>query len=104
MIIRTIAVSYQRKFNLGDFNSVDFSCSLWAQIDPQEDEDTCIQILQDKCRDHVRAEYKLVKNGSKPTELFRVNVADDDNTNDSNGSENDYSGLEPDEVFDIGDK
>ena len=99
MNIRTIAVSYSRKFNLGNFNSVDLSCSLWAQIAAEEDEDGCIQILQDKCREHVRVEYYKAKNGCSPTELFRVNVAHD---NDDDSSF--YDGLEPSELLDIGDK
>lgn len=102
MKIRTIAVSYQRKFNLGNFNSVDLSCSVWAQIDGQEDENVCLQILQDKCREHVRKEYQKAKDGSKPTELFQVNVADDDVEEDDDPSL--YDGLEPDSVLEIGDK
>ena len=101
MQIRTIAVSYSRKFNLGNFNSVDLACSLWAQIAAEEDEDCCIQILQDKCREHVRGEYYKAKNGCSPTDLFRVNIASNDN------DENDpsiYEGLEPSELLDIGDK
>lgn len=101
MQIKTIAVSYSRKFNLGDFNSINLSCSLWAQIAAEEDEDACIQIIQNKCREHVRAEYYKVKNGSQPVELFRVNVANGDS------GENDpslYEGLEPSELLDIGDK
>lgn len=102
MKITTIAVSYHRKFNLGNFNSVDLSCSLWAQIDAQEDEDACVQILQSKCREHVRNEYHLAKNGSKATELFRVNVAVAESDNDNDPSL--YDGLEPNEVLDIGDQ
>ena len=101
MKIRTIAVSYHRKFNLGNFNSADLSCSLWAQIDGDEDEETCIQILQSKCREHVRAEYNLAKNGSKPVELFRVNVSDNDEEDNDPSL---YDGLEPNEILDIGDK
>lgn len=105
MKITTIAISYHRKFNLGNFNSVDLSCSLWAQIDAQEDEDACVQILQSKCREHVRNEYYLAKNGSKASELFRVNVAmdeDDNQPNEDNPSL--YGGLEPNEVLGTGDK
>lgn len=101
MEIKTIAVSYTRKFNLGNFNSVDLSCSLWAQIDAREDEDTCIQILQDKCREHVRSEFHKAKNGSKLVELFPVNVGDD--SSDS-GKSNIYEGLEESELLDIPDK
>ncbi len=74
MKITTIAVSYERKFNLGDFNSVNLSCSLWAQIDAFEDEDSCVAILQDKCREHVRNEFNKVKSGSAPVELITINT------------------------------
>ncbi|WP_377481925.1 MAG: hypothetical protein P2A85_29455 (plasmid) [Microcoleus anatoxicus] len=73
MNIRTIAVSYTRKFNLLNFNSVDLSCSLWAQIDPEEDEDSCIQILQDKVREAVRCEYHKVTSNQKAVPTVKVN-------------------------------
>ncbi|MEG4088509.1 hypothetical protein [Microcoleus sp. Pol12B4] len=73
MNIRTIAVVYTRKFNLGNFNSVDLSCSLWAQIGPEEDEDTCITILQDKAREAVRCEYHKVKTNQGPVPTVKVN-------------------------------
>lgn len=75
MNIRTIAVVYTRKFNLLNFNSVDLSCSLWAQIDPEEDEDGCIAILQDKAREAVRAEYHKVKTNQGPVTTVKVNGA-----------------------------
>jgi len=75
MNIRTIAVSYTRKFNLGGFNSVDLSCSLWAQIDPEEDEDCCIEILQDKVREVVRSEYHKVTSNQKAVTTVKVNGA-----------------------------
>ena len=73
MRIKTIAVNYERKFNLGDYNSVTLGCSLWATIDPDEDKEACIMIAQDKA-----------KNGSKPVETFRVNVeGEQDKTTDA---------------------
>jgi hypothetical protein len=75
MNIRTIAVSYTRKFNLFNFNSVDLSCSLWAQLDPEEDEDCCIAILQDKAREAVRSEYHKVKSNQGPVPTVKVNGA-----------------------------
>lgn len=75
MNIRTIAVSYSRKFNLLNFNSVDLSCSLWAQIDPEEDEDCCIEILQDKVREAVRCEYRKVTSNQKAVPTVKVNGA-----------------------------
>ena len=78
-----------------------------AQIEPQEDEDTCIQILQDKCREHVRGEYHKAKNGSSPVETFRVNISTQSDAEDSSNYDDDptiYDGLEPPEVLDVGDK
>ncbi len=60
-----------------------------------------MQILQDKCREHIRVEYYKAKNGCSPAELFRVNVARDDNDEDDPTL---YDGLEPSEILDIGDK
>ena len=99
MEIKTIAVSYNRKFNLGNFNSVDLSCSLWAQIVAEEDEDVCVQILQDKCRKHVRTEYHKAKKGSQPVELFSVN-----GTHNNNDDSSLDDSLEANEFLDIGDK
>src|SRR4028118_1030711 len=75
MHITTIAVSYSRKFNLGNFNSVDLSCSLWAQIDAEEDEDCCIALLQDKAREAVRSEYRKVKSNQGPVPTIKINGA-----------------------------
>jgi len=52
---------------------------LWAQIDPSENEDACISILKDKCREAVRSEYRKVKDGSEPAEIFSVNDSDETN-------------------------
>jgi hypothetical protein len=38
MEIKTISVTYTRKFNLGDYESLELSCSLWGQIDPAEED------------------------------------------------------------------
>ena len=32
MKFTTVSVSYARKFNLGDYESLELSCSLWAQM------------------------------------------------------------------------
>jgi len=79
MIIKTIAISYERKFNLQEFNSVTIGCTLWAQIDPSENEDACVQIVVDKCRETVRTEYHKVKNGSEPVDIFSVNDTEQTN-------------------------
>jgi len=75
MNIKTIAVTYSRKFNLGNYNSAELSVSLWSQIDPEEDEECCILILQDKAREAVRSEYNKVKNNSEPVATVKINGA-----------------------------
>jgi hypothetical protein len=37
MDIKTISVTKERKFNLGNYESLEIGCSLWGQIDPEED-------------------------------------------------------------------
>jgi hypothetical protein len=73
MFVKTIAVSYERKFNLGDFNSATLGCSIWASISEGENEDMCTQLLQDKCREAVREEYRKLINKAEPVETFTVN-------------------------------
>jgi hypothetical protein len=74
MIVKTIGVSYTRKFNLGGYEHVELSCSMWARLSNYEDEIACTEILQDHVREAVRSEYYKVRNGSEPVEVFRVNT------------------------------
>lgn len=73
MFVKTIAVSYEIKFNLGDFNSAILGCSIWAAISEGEDEDGCTLILQNKCREAVRTEYLKLINKTQPAEVISVN-------------------------------
>ena len=45
MIIKTAAVEYRRKFNLGNYESVEISASLWANIQEDEDESAIMEYL-----------------------------------------------------------
>jgi hypothetical protein len=55
MEIKTIAVTYTRKFNLGDYESLELSCSLWGQIDPaEEDAQGTTQFLFQQAKDSVK--------------------------------------------------
>ncbi|MBE9054260.1 hypothetical protein IQ243_28490 [Nostocales cyanobacterium LEGE 11386] len=65
MEIKTISVTYQRKFNLGDYESVEVGCSLWGQIDPEEDADGATQFLFEKAKASVKeAAMPLIKASS----------------------------------------
>lgn len=73
MHVKTIAVCYSRKFNLENYNSLELKTELWASIDQDEDEEACMNILHDKCRESVRREYLKCINKSKPVPTFTIN-------------------------------
>ncbi len=54
MEIKTISVTYQRKFNLGDYESLEIGCSLWGQIDPEEDAEGATQFLFQQAKASVK--------------------------------------------------
>lgn len=55
MEIKTIAVTYTRKFNLGDYESLELSCSFWGQIDPvEEDAQGTTQFLFKQAKESVK--------------------------------------------------
>jgi hypothetical protein len=45
MKITTVSISYSRKFNLGNYESIDLGCSLWAQVDEEEEADRVAEFL-----------------------------------------------------------
>ncbi|MHC5771900.1 MAG: hypothetical protein ACYTXI_41545 [Nostoc sp.] len=45
MKIGTVSISYSRKFNLGNYESLELGCSLWAQVEDEEDADGVVQFL-----------------------------------------------------------
>lgn len=54
MHIKTIAVNYERKVNLGNYESATISASAWADLDKDEDPDICFQGLWLQIRGEVR--------------------------------------------------
>jgi hypothetical protein len=54
MKIGTVSISYSRKFNLGQFESIDISCSLWAQVEEEEDADGVVQFLYHQAKVAVK--------------------------------------------------
>ncbi len=54
-VLKTVSVTYGRKFNLGDFNSLELACTLWADVDPDEDLDQAMHSLWEMARTNVRA-------------------------------------------------
>lgn len=54
MKTNTVAFSYTRKFNLGNFEAVEISVSQWASVDEDEDPDQVIAFLAEQCKAHVK--------------------------------------------------
>jgi hypothetical protein len=54
MKISTVSISYSRKFNLGQFESIDVGCSLWAQVEEEEDADGVVQFLYHQAKASVK--------------------------------------------------
>ncbi|WP_193199662.1 hypothetical protein [Nostoc sp. MG11] len=54
MKISTMSISYSRKFNLGQFESIDIGCSLWAQVEDEENADGVVQFLYHQAKASVK--------------------------------------------------
>ncbi|MFW9262003.1 hypothetical protein [Nostoc sp. CALU 546] len=54
MKIGTVSVSYSRKFNLGNYESIELGCSLWAQVEDEEDADGVVQFLYHQAKVAVK--------------------------------------------------
>ena len=63
MKIKTISVTYERKFNLGDYNSATCGCTAWADLEENDSVEDGLEILRLTCRESVKAQaLPLVKN------------------------------------------
>lgn len=60
MILKTISVTYGRKQNLGDYNSAHAEISLWADLEPGDDEASAAEALRQMARAQVMLELARV--------------------------------------------
>lgn len=73
MEIKTISETYHRKLNLGDFESVELGCSLWGQIEPEEDAEGATQFLFEQAKASVKeAAMPLIKASSHQMNKARM--------------------------------
>lgn len=63
MHITTVSVEYRRKFNLGNFESLDLGVSLYAKVDPDEDAEAVAELLWQQAKASVKAQAVPVLNG-----------------------------------------
>ncbi len=63
MQITTVSVGYRRKFNLGNFESLDVEITLYAKVDPDEDSEAVTELLWQQAKASVKAQAVPVLNG-----------------------------------------
>jgi len=59
--VKTVSVQYERKLNLGDFNSATVGITLWADIDEGENLDTAMRNLWEMATNNVKAKAQTFK-------------------------------------------
>jgi hypothetical protein len=64
--IKTVSVTYGRKFNLGDYNSATIDVTIWADVEEGEHLDPLMHDLWAMAKENVRAQSLplLNKNGA----------------------------------------
>lgn len=54
MRVKTVAVSYGRKFNLGNYEAAEISTSVWAEVEEGENESAVMEYLFEACKAEVK--------------------------------------------------
>lgn len=56
MQLKTVSVTYGRKFNLGDYNSATIDCTLWADLEEGDNEAEAMTALWEMAKNNVKAQ------------------------------------------------
>ena len=56
MQVKTVSITYGRKFNLQDYNSANIEVSAWADVEEGEDSRAAIDALFAEAKDAVKAQ------------------------------------------------
>ena len=88
MNLKTISVTYERKFNLGDYNSAHIGMTLWADLEADEDEAEASTALWEMAKANVKAQALplVMKKQAEVKDIFMglpvaVQTAIDENGN-----------------------
>jgi hypothetical protein len=75
--VNTVSFDYTRKFNLGNFESVEISVTQWASVDEKEDANQVIAFLAEQCKNHVKANIppRYSRQGTPPAAREKHTVA-----------------------------
>lgn len=72
MAIKTVSFTYGRKFNLGDYNSANIECTIWAELDEGQTEAEalaqCVTLAKQTVREN--AEPLFAKQSAEVKALF----------------------------------
>jgi len=63
MQVTTVSVGYRRKFNLGNFESLDLEVNLYAKVDLDEDPEAVAELLWQQAKASVKAQANPVLKG-----------------------------------------
>jgi len=104
-VVKTVSVTYGRKFNLGDYNSATVDCTIWADLDPEENLDAAMHDLWAMAKENVKSQAQplLAKNGANANvkEFFLGLPADLQKVADA---ELVAAGIDPSDGLPFGDK
>ena len=72
MIIKTISATYERKFNLGDYNSMTVGATAWADLEEEDAEREAFAQLFASLKETVKEQAMpvLSKQTAKVSEVF----------------------------------
>ena len=59
----SVGVTYTRKFNLGNFESLELGINLYAKVDPDEDLEAVAELLWQQAKASVKAQANPVLKG-----------------------------------------
>lgn len=59
--IKTVSVHYGRKVNLGNYESANVECTVWADVDPADDLHTSMTALWEMAKENVKAQLVPLK-------------------------------------------
>ena len=62
--VKTISVTYNRKFNLGQYNSAEVGLTTWADVEfGLDDVDVCIETMFEQAKAHVKTQSMPILRG-----------------------------------------
>jgi len=62
--VKTVSVTYGRKLNLGDYNSAQVDCTIWADVSDDQDLDAAMTALWEMAKANVKAQALPLVKGS----------------------------------------